>query len=337
MLDLRAVVLASGQGTRFTPLTNYLPKPLLPAANNSLLEHLFNILKEAGVTDIIITTGHLAPQLEKYFEEVSPGFSVTLVPAPNWRKGPLASLSSVIPYLKENDEPFLLLPCDLYLSAHNIGLLCNASSEFALLYDSQTFRPGPNLLLDEKLQVTHLTRSSIPLANGFSCLPALRASSTLFDIMKWDGNKTTVFDLLQLWIAKGRLLSGISIVPDTWFDVDAPQNLINLNHYLLTTGWPPTPIPNGTYLPLNTQLSGPVQTPGIIIGKRTRIDGPVLLGSGVRIGDDCYVADGTTLGDATVIHDNAALQRCITLPQTEIPACTNLHNAILDTRGNAIR
>ena len=333
------MVLASGQGTRFTPLTNHLPKPLLPAANYPLLEHLLNALKEAGITDVIITAGHLASQLEKFITKISPYFSLTLVPAPYWRQGPLASLSSAIPFLKEDDKPFLLLPCDLFLSAQNIRLLCDISSEFALLYDSQKFRPGPTLTLDTDLQVTHLARSSVPLTNGFSCLPALRATPTLFDIRKWPkgGNTTTVFELLQLWVAKGCPIFGVSMIPDVWYDVDTPQNLINLNHYLLTTGWPPTPIPNGVYLPPNAQLTGPVQTQGIILGQQTRLVGPVLLGLGVRIGDNCHVADGTTLGDSTVIHNNSAPHRCITLPQTEIPACADLNNAILDTKGNAIR
>lgn len=333
------MVLASGQGTRFTPITNYLPKPLLPAANYSLLEHLLNALKEAGVTEVIITAGHLAEQLEKFITKISPNFSLTIVPAPQWRQGPLASLSSAIPFLRENDEPFLLLPCDLFLSAQNIRLLCDSSSEFALLYDSQKFRPGPTLAIDSDFQVTRLARSSVPLTNGYSLLPALRATPALFDIGKWpkSGNTTTVFELLQLWISKGRPLFGVSMIPGDWFDVDTPLNLINLNHYLLTTGWPPTPIPNGTYLPPDAELSGPTKIQGAILGQKTRLVGPMLLGPGVRIGDNCHVDGGTTLGESTVIHNNSALHRCITLPQTEIPACSDLHDTILDTKGNAIR
>jgi NDP-sugar pyrophosphorylase family protein len=157
--------------------------------------------------------------------------------------------------------------------------------------------------------------------------------------MEWpeSGSTTTVFELLQVWIAKGNPLLGISMIPEEWFDVDTPQTLLNLNHHLLTSGWPPTPFPTGTYLPPNEQLSGPIQTATLTIGQASRLTGPVLIGPGVRIGSNCYIGDSTTLGGSTVIHDNTALERCITLPQTEIPACADLHNTILDSKGNAIR
>jgi bifunctional UDP-N-acetylglucosamine pyrophosphorylase/glucosamine-1-phosphate N-acetyltransferase len=335
---MQAVVLASGQGVRFTPLTDYLPKPLLPAANCPLLEHLFLTLEEAGITDVIVTTGHLASQLEDFLSNISLNFSLTSVSAPYWRQGPLASLSSAIPLLKE-DEPFLLLPCDLFLSAQNIHLLRNASSDFALLFDSQQFRPGPTLTLEKNGQVTCLTRSSIPLANEFSFLPALRATPSLFDIMKWPkgDNATTVFEILQLWVEKGNPITGVSMIPGVWFDVDTPENLISLNYHLITTGWPPTPISHGVYLPPDAQLLGPVQNHGVMLGKQTRLAGPVLIGPGTCIGDNCYIADGTTLGSSTVVQDNSALHRCITLPQTEVPACVDLYSTILDTKGNVIR
>ena len=337
--SLRVVVLASGQGIRFAPLTNFLPKPLLPAANRPLLEHLLHSLEGTGVTDVLITVGHLASVLEKFIPQFSTDLPITIVPAPHWRRGPLASFTSVIPHLKDDKEPFLLLPCDIFLSTRNIKLLCETSSDFALLYDSQTFHPGSNIILDVKGQVTQLARSSIPITKGFSSLPALRATSALFDMMKWSNRDvtTTVFELLQLWIAKGRQISGIPIIPDVWFDVDTPQTLLDLNNYLLTTGWPPTLTPTGTYLSPNKQLTGPIKTSEVFIGQQTRLEGPVLIGSGVRIGEGCFISDGTTLGASTLIRNNTALQRCLTLPQTEVPTCADLQNVILDTEGNAIR
>ncbi len=333
------MVLASGQGARFTPLTKYLPKPLLPAANRALLEHLLNALKDGGVTEVILTAGHLASQLEEFINKISLNFSLKLVLAPHWRQGPLASFSSVLPFIKEEDKPFLLLPCDLFLSAQNIQLLCKTSAEHALLYDSQRFRPGPTLTLDTKLRVTSLTHTSTPLTNGYSLLPALRSTPALFHLSKLSksSNPTTVFELLQLWVAKRRAFFGISIIPDDWFDVDTPQDLINLNQYLLTNGWPPTPIPTGFYLPPSVRLSGPLKIQEAVLGQKTRLIGPALLGPRVRIGDNCLIDGGSTLGESTVLHNNTALHRCVTLPHTEIPAGSNHRNTILYSKGKAIR
>ncbi len=54
MDSISAVVLAGGEGSRLRPLTHYRPKPLLPAATTPILEHVFDQLIEAGVTDITV-------------------------------------------------------------------------------------------------------------------------------------------------------------------------------------------------------------------------------------------------------------------------------------------
>ena len=55
----RAMVLAAGLGTRLRPLTNAIPKPLVPIANRPLLEYTFALLAGAGVREAIVNTHHL--------------------------------------------------------------------------------------------------------------------------------------------------------------------------------------------------------------------------------------------------------------------------------------
>lgn len=55
MIELtRAMVLAAGLGTRMRPLTDSLPKPLLPLEGRSLLDHALDRLEEVGVTDAVV-------------------------------------------------------------------------------------------------------------------------------------------------------------------------------------------------------------------------------------------------------------------------------------------
>ena len=64
---MKAVILAGGKGTRLRPLTYSVPKPLLPYKQKPILEHIINKLKSHGITDIIISIGHLGYQIKNYF------------------------------------------------------------------------------------------------------------------------------------------------------------------------------------------------------------------------------------------------------------------------------
>lgn len=58
---LRAVIMAGGFGTRLRPLTDDLPKPMLPIGGRPLIERIVGQLKESGIDHIVVTT-HYKPQ-----------------------------------------------------------------------------------------------------------------------------------------------------------------------------------------------------------------------------------------------------------------------------------
>lgn len=64
---MKVVVLAGGKGTRLAPYTKILPKPLMPVGDLPILEILLRQLKNAGMTDFILTVGHLAELLRAFF------------------------------------------------------------------------------------------------------------------------------------------------------------------------------------------------------------------------------------------------------------------------------
>lgn len=65
---MKAVVLAGGKGTRLAPYTKVIPKPLMPIGDMPILEVLLHQAKRAGVTDIILTVGHMAELLRAFFQ-----------------------------------------------------------------------------------------------------------------------------------------------------------------------------------------------------------------------------------------------------------------------------
>src|SRR6056297_3306043 len=62
-----AVVLAAGEGTRLRPLTRNRPKPMLPAANRPILEHVFDALVEAGMERLVCVVGYKHDRVQDHF------------------------------------------------------------------------------------------------------------------------------------------------------------------------------------------------------------------------------------------------------------------------------
>lgn len=64
---MKGMILAAGEGQRLRPLTNYLPKPMLPVAGRPLLEHTIIHLRDCGIADLAINLHHLPAAVMDYF------------------------------------------------------------------------------------------------------------------------------------------------------------------------------------------------------------------------------------------------------------------------------
>lgn len=78
-----AVILAAGRGTRLQPYTFDIPKGFMPVGDERLIERSVRVLKESGIKNIIIGTGHLHEHYEQFAKEnglttfLSPDFATT--------------------------------------------------------------------------------------------------------------------------------------------------------------------------------------------------------------------------------------------------------------------
>lgn len=61
-----AMVLAAGLGTRLRPITDSMPKPLVPVAGKPMIDYVLDALAEAGVEEAVVNVHHLADQMEAH-------------------------------------------------------------------------------------------------------------------------------------------------------------------------------------------------------------------------------------------------------------------------------
>jgi NDP-sugar pyrophosphorylase family protein len=63
---VQAVILAGGEGTRLKPITDYVPKPLIPLNNIPIIEWQIRYLKKFRINDFVICTGYKTDLIEDY-------------------------------------------------------------------------------------------------------------------------------------------------------------------------------------------------------------------------------------------------------------------------------
>lgn len=63
----QAVILAGGQGTRLRPLTDKIPKPMILMNKKPFLEYLIELLKDNGISEIVLLLGYLPEKIVEYF------------------------------------------------------------------------------------------------------------------------------------------------------------------------------------------------------------------------------------------------------------------------------
>ncbi len=108
-LPLSAVVMAGGFGRRLRPLTNNIPKPMLPLGNQPILERTVEQLRRAGIHRLNITTHYLGEKITEHFGDGKDfGVDIKYVK----EEQPLGTAGS-LSLLKPPQEPLLVMNGDI--------------------------------------------------------------------------------------------------------------------------------------------------------------------------------------------------------------------------------
>jgi N-acetyl-alpha-D-muramate 1-phosphate uridylyltransferase len=77
-LPSTAMIMAAGKGTRMMPLTATTPKPLIGVAGTTLIDHVLDHLRAAGVGRIVVNVHYLADQMEAHLARAAGDFDVAI-------------------------------------------------------------------------------------------------------------------------------------------------------------------------------------------------------------------------------------------------------------------
>jgi MurNAc alpha-1-phosphate uridylyltransferase len=222
----RAFVLAAGKGARMRPLTNAVPKPLVPLGGKPLIDHVLDRLAAAGITHAVVNVHHLANQIEKRLA----GRKAPKITISDERDALLDTGGGVVRALpKLGGAPFLIHNSDsVWIEGlgSNLGRLIDAWDD-ATMDSLMLVAPiagsigydGPG---DFNMDPSgRLTRQSGP-----RLAPFVFAGVSIADPRLFDSAPAGRFSLNALWdraVAAGRL-HGLRL-QGTWMHVGTPDAL----------------------------------------------------------------------------------------------------------------
>lgn len=155
----QAVILAGGLGTRLRPITNHLPKPLVPINGRPFIEYLIEMLKANGIKEVVLLLGYLAEKITAHLGNGS-DFGIRI----KYSIGDVlhetgTRLRNAKPLL---DTQFLLMYCDNYWPL-NLKKLMAFREEIEVLstvtvYTNKDNFTRNNMLVDEQGYVVKYDR-----------------------------------------------------------------------------------------------------------------------------------------------------------------------------------
>ena len=304
---MKAVVMAGGEGSRLRPLTSRRPKPLAPVAGKPVMEHIVDLLRRHGITDIIATLHYLADEIESYFGDGSAfGVSMRYVveDTPLGTAGAVGLAAELL-----GDETFLVVSGDALTDLDVTALVADhrRSGSVATITLQRTSNPLDFgvVIVDEHQRITRFVEKpswgeifSDTINTGIYVLEAevLRAMERgkAYDFSR---------DVFPRLLHEGKRLSGF-VATDYWSDIGNLQQYLQANYDALAGR-------------VRLEIPGREIEPGIWIGEGCHIDpnarlvAPLVLGPSVIVEADATVGADTVLGGSTIVARHARIARTV--------------------------
>ena len=323
---MKAAIMAGGFGTRLRPLTSNIPKPMIPVANKPMMEHVVDLLRDHGITDLV-TLLHFQPELiEGHFGDGSEfGVRMIYVNAAE----DYGTAGAVKNAERHFEGPFLVISGDL-LTDFNLAAAVDFHRE-----------RGADLTI-------LLTRVENPLPYGVVITEPDGRISRFLEKPTWsevfsDTVNTGIYlldpsvldlippkrefdfsrDLFPLMMRESKKLFGY-IAPGYWRDIGDLLEY-RLVHQDILAGTVKVKIPgrkvegagkdiwlgSGSRVDFTAGLRG-----AVLIGKNTRVEANARISNSV-IGDNCIVEEAAVIADS-ILWNNVYIGRSAVLQENVV-------------------
>jgi len=327
---MKALVLAAGKGTRLKPLTNTVPKHLLPVGAKPILFHVLDYIIEAGIKDIGIV---ISPDSGSYIEEAVRGgrrwgANVTFVSQPE----PLGLAHAVkVAEGFLGDSPFLMFLGDNLIQGGVKDFLeefqASDSDASILLKEVSDPRAFGVAELDSSGKVVHMVekpkepRSNLAIIGVYLFTPEIHKAIAQIG-PSWRG-ELEITDAIQRLLEMGKEIRS-HVLQGWWLDIGSNDGLIEANRVFLDAF-------------LTRNIKGEVDSHSRIEGRvriekgthieNSRIQGPALIGANCRIARS-IVKSFTNVRAGTVVQDSS-LERTVLMEKCHIRRIKHLTDSVI--------
>jgi NDP-sugar pyrophosphorylase family protein len=300
---MKAMVLAAGLGTRLRPLTQHVPKSLIPVCNRPMLVRLLEMLRQQGVTSVTINVHYLAAEVMREIGDGSRfGLSIRYS-VESELLGTGGGLAEVAEFL-EAESAFFLINSDLLLNLDLSAVLDAHVRSKAVATVVVQSHPEDGVTAWLGIDAANRVRyvPGMPDRGGlrrvlFSGVHVL--SPAIFRYLPRGEPSCVLRTGYVRMLQAGLDVNAYEVQPGAFMEVGRPDQFLA-----------------ATFNLMDATRMGPVL-----------IDRDVALGSGLRLGPYAVIGQGAAIGS------DSSVEYSIVLPGAQVPAGTRLCSSIVSKHG----
>lgn len=173
-INLPVVIMAGGKGTRLKPITNVIPKPLVPIGDKTILETIMDQFEEIGCTKFYMSVNYKADMIKYYLGQLDHKYDIEFFQEDK----PLGTIGSVTLLKDKITTPFFVSNCDsineqdyrdvydYHVQNHNDLTIVTMVKTFRIPYGViETGEDGLMTSLSEKPELTYQVNTGVYILN----------------------------------------------------------------------------------------------------------------------------------------------------------------------------